>query len=50
MRIGHARLWIIVFPISRNVLGVIEAMERLRLNHVPQKTPVTRTSRRRLMN
>src|SRR5262245_31581377 len=40
--IGPPRLAIIKRPTSRNVPGVIAAIERLRLNHVPQKTPVTR--------
>ena len=48
MRIGHARFLIIVRPISRNVSGVIDAMERLRLNQVPQKTPATRERRNML--
>jgi hypothetical protein len=40
--IGPPRLVIIKRPTSRNVPGVIAAIDRLRLNHVPQNTPVTR--------
>jgi hypothetical protein len=35
---------------SRNVAGVIEEIERLRLNHVPQKTPTTSEYRNTLTN
>src|SRR5215470_8148739 len=38
---GRPRLPIIVRPTSRNVCGVIDPIERLKLNHVPQKTPAT---------
>ena len=38
---GPPRFAIIVCPISRNVAGVIDAIDRLRLNHVPRNTPGT---------
>jgi hypothetical protein len=41
-RIGKARFPIMAWPVSRKVAGDIAAMERLRENHVPQNTPVTR--------
>ncbi len=40
-RIGMARFLIMLWPVSKNVLGDIDAMERLRENHVLRKTPVT---------
>ena len=42
---GPPRFAIIVCPISRNAAGVIDAMDRLRLNHVPQNTPATSVNR-----
>jgi hypothetical protein len=39
--IGLARLAIIVWPMSRKTSGAIDEMDRLRLNHVPQNTPIT---------
>ncbi len=42
---GPARLAIIVCPTSRKVGGVMAAMDRLRLNHVPQNTPATSMNR-----
>jgi hypothetical protein len=48
--IGPPRFLIIVCPTSRNVDAVSDAIERLRLNHVPQKTPVTRENRSRATN
>jgi hypothetical protein len=38
---GPPRFAIIVCPTSRNVPGVMDATDRLRLNHVPQNTPAT---------
>jgi hypothetical protein len=42
---GPPRFAIIVWPTSRKVEAVIELIERLRLNHVPQKTPTTSVKR-----
>jgi hypothetical protein len=39
--IGPPRLSIMIRPTSKNVAGVIDGIERLRLNHVPQNTPAT---------
>ena len=44
-RIGMARLPIAVCPISRNVWGRNPSMLRLRANHVPQKTPITKANK-----
>ncbi len=41
-RIGIARLLIIAWPVSKNVSAEIVEIERLRENHVPQKTPATK--------
>src|SRR3954454_16037775 len=50
MLIGPPRLAIIDLPTSRKVWGVIDSIERLRLNQVPQNTPETSVSKNRLMN
>ena len=41
MLIGRPRFEIMILPISRKVAAVIASIERLKLNHVPQNTPVT---------
>jgi hypothetical protein len=47
---GRPRLAIINRPTSRKVPGVIADIDRLRLNQVPQKTPVTRENRSNVTN
>ena len=41
MLIGRPRFEIMILPTSRNVAAVMASIERLKLNHVPQNTPVT---------
>ena len=50
IRIDFARFRTIVRPISRNPAGLIDAIERLRLNQVPQRTPETNAKRKMLRN
>jgi len=48
--IAAPRLPIVMCPTSGRVAGVMAAIERLRLNQVPQNTPVTRLKSSIVMN